>query len=141
MCDLRRWERRHIVNKLISLLSLAILVTVVVSGCTKPQPLPFANVDVYIECFSEDRPTSSSVMRVGNRIEETVEVPRAKLEDVEKAVNRLKKRGWRQLQTNMEVNAWSFILEKDGTQVQFLYRAGRGAVVIASRQASQTKDK
>lgn len=117
---------------------IIVAVAVRLAACASPPPLPFSNIPVTVESFSGDRPTSSSVMRVGNRIEETVELPQAKLEDVEKAVARLKKQGWRSLQTSMEVNSWSFVLEREGIQLQLLYRAGRGAVVIASRRADET---
>ncbi|MGB9692788.1 MAG: hypothetical protein ACPL7D_11555 [Candidatus Sumerlaeaceae bacterium] len=112
-----------------------LFVVALLSGCGSAPPLPFSNVPVTIPAFTSDRPTTTSVMRVGSWIEETVALPSAKLEDVERAVQRLKNEGWRVLQTEMQVNSWQFLLEKEGVQVNFLYHAGRGATVIARRRA------
>ncbi len=114
-----------------------VLVSGLLAACGSAPPLPFSNIRVEVPAFSSDRPTTSSVMRVGSWIEESVELPQAKLENVEKAVARLKKKGWAMLQTDMQVNSWQFLLEKEGVQIEFLYRAGRGATVIARRKADQ----
>lgn len=119
------------VAKLIGLCSIAVGLL----GCGGGKPLPFTNVPVEIPQFTDDVVTTTSVMRVGNNIEETVVLPKAKMEDVEKAIARLKKQGWRQLHADMQVNSWDYILEKDGIQVEMLYRAGRGATVTARRRA------
>lgn len=120
------------------LVHIALLVgasVLVLSGCGGGKPLPFSNVKVEIPAFTKDQVTTSSVMRVGKNIEETVFLPSAKNEDVEKAVARLQKKGWRVLQKDMQVSSWFYLLEKDGTQVEMIYRAGSGATVIARRRA------
>ncbi len=111
------------------------VVTALWWGCGGAPRLPFSNIQVDIPAFSSDRPTSSTVMRVGNSIEETILLPEAKLEHVEKAVARLKKQGWRPLRTDATINTWNFHLEKEGIQVEFYYQAGRGATVTARRRA------
>lgn len=116
-------------------IALLSAVVVVLAGCGGGKPLPFSNVKVDIPAFTKDHVTTSSVMRVGKNIEETVLLPSAKNEDVEKAVARLQKNGWRMLQKDMQVSSWFYLLEKDGTQVEMIYRAGYGATVIARRRA------
>jgi len=111
------------------------------AGCGPAPRLPFTNVQVDVPAFTSDRPTTTSVLRVGNNIEETVTLPSAKHEDVEKIVDRLKKKeGWRVLRTDMELSSWTYLLEKDGTQLELIYRAGQGATVIARRRADLKKE-
>lgn len=117
------------------LVSFVVALAAVWWGCSGAPPLPFSNIQVDIPAFSSDRPTSSTVMRVGNNIEETILLPQAKLEHVEKAVARLKKQGWRPLRTDATINSWTFLLEKEGLQIEFSYQAGRGATVTARRRA------
>ncbi|MCX7624976.1 MAG: hypothetical protein N2Z21_01995 [Candidatus Sumerlaeaceae bacterium] len=122
---------RQLVMKKAALGALVLLLL----GCERETLLPFSNVKVEIPAFTKDSVTTTSVMRVGKNIEETITLPSAKNEDVEKAVSKLQKKGWRILKKDMQVSSWLYMVEKDGIQVEMIYRAGAGATVIARRRA------
>jgi hypothetical protein len=106
------------------------------AGCSERQMLPFAVVKASVPAFTEDTPATSTVMRVDGRIQETINLPAAKLSEIENCAASLKKDGWRQMDQRQEVNSVRYILRKGDIQIVVEYSAGRGGYVQASRDAT-----